>query len=87
MLDEFKEMTAALTSPATKAEEIFPDDIAKLNYATRAVYVGVAGNVRAKMISGDIVTLTNVGAGIVYPIRVDQVFATGTTASGLVGLR
>jgi hypothetical protein len=40
-----------------------------------------------EFVSGDTVTLYNVQAGAVYAVRVRHVLATGTTATGLVGLR
>jgi hypothetical protein len=39
------------------------------------------------MLSGETVTLAGVLGGAIYPLRVAQVLATGTTATGLVGLR
>jgi hypothetical protein len=41
----------------------------------------------AVLISGEEVTLRNVQAGVIYPLRVKRVSSTGTTATDLVGLR
>ena len=86
MQDVFADHAVGLTAPATRPETITPSDAAELSYVTRALYVGQTGNVRVKTTTGDIVTLANMQSGILYPIRVLQVFATGTTASDLVGL-
>jgi len=86
MQDVFADHAVGLTAPATRPETITPSDAVELAYATRGLYIGQTGNVRLKTTSGDIVTLANMQAGILYPIRVIQVFATGTTASDLVGL-
>jgi len=86
MQDIFSDHAVGLTAPATRPETITPSDAVELSRATRALYVGQTGNVRLKTTSGDIVTLANMQGGILYPIRVTQVFATGTTATDLVGL-
>ena len=87
MFDEFEGHSTSLTSPATRAEVVVPNDTEDLGHATRGLYVGNAGNIRVKMVSGDVVTLENVQSGVTYPLRVAQVLASGTTASGLIGLR
>jgi hypothetical protein len=45
------------------------------------------GDVTLRLARGDVVTLTNMQAGVIYPLRADQVLATGTTAGNLIGLR
>ena len=87
MADDFDGYETGLTTPAVNAADIIPSDAVPLAFATRAIYVGTAGNVRVQFVSGDLVTLTNVQAGAFYPVRVALVMATGTTAGGLVGLR
>jgi hypothetical protein len=47
------------------------------------LYVGTAGNIKIDTLDGDTVTLTNIAAGIVHPIWVKRVYATGTTASNI----
>jgi hypothetical protein len=87
MADDFLTHETSLTSPAVGADVIVPNDTVALPKATRAIYVGTAGNLRVQFVAGDVVTLTNVQAGVIYPLRAVLVLATGTTASGLVGLR
>ncbi len=86
MTDTFKRMSRSLTAPAEDAVEILPDDGAPLGFATRALFVGGAGDARVRMIGGAVVTFTNLPAGSLIPLRVVQVFATGTSATGLIGL-
>ena len=50
------------------------------------LYVGGAGNVEVKTAGGDKVTFLNVAEGFVLPVNVIQVFATGTTATGIIAL-
>jgi hypothetical protein len=52
---------------------------------TRAIYVGVAGNIVARMADGGVVTFSNVPVGI-YPLSITMVVASGTTATNLVAL-
>jgi hypothetical protein len=87
MPDDFARHETGLTAPARAAVAITPSDSVALANTTRAIYVGVAGNLRVRLASDDIVTFSGVLAGVVYPFRVEQVMATGTTAGGLVGLR
>lgn len=86
--DDFNNYSPGLDAPATRGAAITPNDSADLAFATRAVYVGGAGNIAA-ILQGDTVavTFTGVVAGSILPIRVARVLATGTTATALVGLR
>jgi hypothetical protein len=86
MSDGFKDYQPGLESPAGHAAAITPSDSLALVDATRAIYVGGAGALRVTMVSGAVVTLAVVQAGQIYPLRVTKVMATGTTATGLVGL-
>lgn len=72
--------------PAKRAEAITPDDANDIVTVTRALYVGSAGDVRVDMADGSDVTFSSVPSGTVLPLRVRRVYATGTTASGIVGL-
>lgn len=87
MQDDFETYATSLTSPARDAEPITPDDAVDLTAATRGVYVGAGGSLQVHMVSGQTVTFDNVQGGVVYPLRVARVMATGTTAAGLVALR
>jgi len=87
MKDDFESYTTGLTSPARDAEAITPDDATDLGAATRGIYVGGSGSLQVQMVSGQTVVFNNVQAGIVYPLRVSRILATGTTAAGLVALR
>jgi len=78
--------------PATRALAITPSDGADLTWITRAIYVGVSGDVKVDM--GDKDTVSGQGVGIVFKavpvgllhIRARRVYATGTTATNLVAL-
>jgi len=76
--------TSEKINPASGAEAIIPDT--PFSKRSRAIYVGLAGNLRMQMVDGQIVTFVSVQAGSVYPFRGVNVTATGTTAGSLVAL-
>ena len=86
MIDTFKNHARSLTSPPEHGFGVVPSDQTALPNATRALYVGVAGDVAVRLVGGDSVTLTNLPSGTLIPLRVTHVLGTGTTATGIVGL-
>lgn len=86
MLDRFEGKAQGFESPATSGFGITPNDSVDLSEVTRALYVGVAGDVQVTLLSGSTLTFGNVNAGTFLPVRAVRVLATGTTASSLVGL-
>ena len=84
--DTFRSHSRSLTSPPEHAIAIQPDDAAELLHATRALYVGGGGDVAVQLLEGDVVSLVNVSGGTLLPIRIVRVLASGTSATGLVGL-
>jgi len=54
---------------------------------TRGVYVGVGGDLAVRMAGGgNTVVFAGVLAGSLLPIVVDQILATGTTATNIVAV-
>ena len=72
--------------PAFDAVEIAASDGADLASVTRGIYVGVGGDLKATLAGGTTVTFVNLADGCLLPVQASKVFATGTTASALVGL-
>lgn len=85
MKDTFAQHSVGLESPAQNLIPITPSDSEPLSVACRALNVAQGGQVRVTTVTGDTATLT-VAAGIPFPVRIAQIWATGTTATGLVGL-
>ena len=85
MSDPFSGHQATLESPAIHLAEIAPDDAADLAVPSRALCVAQSGTVRVTTVAGDTGTLF-LAAGATFPIRVARVWATGTTAGGIVSL-
>lgn len=73
------------SAPANGAFAITPHDTDEFAILTRGIYVGGAGNLKATLADGTTVTFTGIAVGIVHPIRARLVFATGTTATSIVG--
>lgn len=86
MPDPFKDHSNSLTSPASSAEAIVPNDAADLFNHSRAIFVGAGGSLSVELVDtpGQVVTLQNVIAGMIYPLRVRKVLASGTSATDLV---
>ncbi len=79
--------------PVESALAVTPSDTANLappsgdaNKATRALLIGGAGSVKVDMADATTVTLTfpATACGLMVPISVKKVYATGTTATGVV---
>lgn len=87
MTDSFETYNTGLTSPIREAVAVIPSDSIDLTDPTRAVYIGGAGDLDVTMVSGQRVTFQSVMGGVAYPLRVARVWAAGTTATGIVGLR
>jgi hypothetical protein len=86
MTDRFANTQPSLSGPAASGFAITPSDSASLTEATRALYIGAAGDLTVRMLSGEILTLQNVPAGAILPLRTIAVMATGTTAGAIAAL-
>ena len=85
--DAFAHSVDSPMAPAETCFEIVPDDVAELERATKALFVGEGGDVTLVSLNGEApVTFANLASGSILDVRVRAVKATGTTATGLVGL-
>ena len=78
---------AITTNQAKYATAITPSDSTDLTYSTSGLYVGGGGDIKV-LFEGDTVpvTLNAVAAGVTHPWHIKRVYATGTTATGLIAL-
>jgi hypothetical protein len=76
----------ALIIPAEEYSAITPSDAANLAKPTRGLYVGVSGDLVVDSLDGNQVTFVALAAGQLHPIRCTRVYATGTTATDIVGI-
>ncbi|MEL7728118.1 hypothetical protein AAG612_01130 [Citromicrobium bathyomarinum] len=87
MIDRFASFQDSPAGPAQACFAISPDDAAELPTATKAIYIGEAGNIVLVPLSGTAeITFANLPAGAILDVRARAVKATGTTAAALVGL-
>jgi len=85
MPDIFENRASGLESPGYAAAEVEPDDGQDLTVTSRALWIGIPGDLRVTMGSGQIVSFANVPAGML-PLRVVRVHETGTTAGNIVAV-
>ena len=86
MADAFASHASGLDSPAHRLAAVTPNDSADLASASRALYIGGAGDVSVVTVGGDTVTLSGAQAGSIIPVRVSRVRSTGTTATNIVAM-
>lgn len=85
MSDPYRSHMPGLESPPSDLIAITPSDDAPLSTVVRGLNVAQSGAVRVETLGGTVGTV-HVGAGVAFPLRVRRVFATGTSATGIVGL-
>lgn len=73
-----------VSDPAKFGAVVTPSDSTVLT-PTRALYIGVTGDVSVLMMNGETILFKSVAVGIL-PVQVTKVFATNTTAASIVAL-
>lgn len=79
-------LALGLGAPARGAFAVTPDDATDFTTQARALYIGSAGDVKVRTWKDEDITFIGVIASYILPVRCKRVFATGTTASSIVGL-
>lgn len=83
------------TLQGLNAETITPDDNNNITLGGLPIegldngvcpYVGTTGNMKVTMVSGQIVTFTNVQGGTFMPIQIKKLWSTDTTASNFIAV-
>jgi hypothetical protein len=72
---------------ATGGSAVTPSDTQDLAFVARSLYVGGMGDVKVKTANGDEITFASVPGGTWLPVAVTRVYATGTSATGLVAVK
>lgn len=74
--------------PARTGFAVTPSDTVNIPEGTRGLYVGASGDVAVILLDDTTsVVFTGLAAGIIHPIAAKRVLSTGTTATGIVGVR
>lgn len=76
-------MNLEAITPIYRAESVTAHDTDTIEQ-TRGLYVGTAGDLVATMADGNDATFANLAAGIVHPLQVIRVKATGTAAADIL---
>lgn len=79
-----------LITPANKIYALtHSDGTADPNGPFRGLMLTVAGTIKIRMRGGNDVTLLSgtLAPGVIHPVRFTRVWSTGTTATGLFGVR
>lgn len=82
----FANRARSAVGPLTRAAPVTPDDNTDLPFESRAVMVATAGNLAVTLADGDTIVLPALRPGVVYPLALTRVRASGSTASGAVVL-
>ena len=69
-----------------RAFAITKSDTTVFEHPTTHIYVGTAGHIKVKLVSGDVIIFNSLTAGVFHPIRATMVYATDTAASNIVGV-
>lgn len=77
--------TADATVSAFDGRAVTPSDSTIIN-ATRGIWIGTGGDLHVTMASGQELTFEDVPGGIVMPLQVIRIYATGTSALGMIAL-
>ena len=85
MTDPFANRMRTPSDPAATIFDISPSDTADLDHPTTALNVITPGRVRVTTVDGSTGTIS-LHPGHTLPIRVQRVWQTGTTATGITGL-
>lgn len=86
MNDLFERHTPGLESPVSGGAEVTPSDDDDLATVSRYLWVGTGGDVKVTLKDGATITITNIPDGQMLPVRVRRVWATNTTATGILAL-
>lgn len=75
---------ADATVSAHGAVAVTPSDVTEIS-VPRALYIGTTGNLAVRMADGQTITFATVPVGV-FPVQVDKVMSTNTTATNIIAL-
>jgi len=86
MADKFQNQSDNVDLQARKLLAITPNNDNDLVDVPKALYIGVGGTLAVIAVDNTTSVSLTVQAGALLPIRVKRVLASGTSATGIVGL-
>ena len=85
-MTDFSKYRPGLSDVASHAAAVTPNDSTDLTTPARGFYVGTGGDLEVVTAGGETVTVPDVPAGTVVPIRATRVRAANTSAAGIIAL-
>lgn len=82
MVDTFDSHATSITAPPSNAAPVSPSDTVDLPFVSRAIYVGTPGDVRVMTQGGQDLTYKALSGTKI--LRVERIYATGTTAADII---
>lgn len=86
MADSFGYIGDSPEFSARKLVAITPSNDNDLAYVTKALFVGVGGTITLIAVDDTASIQLTVPTGAIIPVRAKRVLATGTAATGIVGM-
>lgn len=71
---------------AYNAAGVTPSDSSDLPKTAFGLYVGQTGDVKITTLQGLVVTFEQLASGVIHPIAARRVWASGTSATGIVAV-
>lgn len=87
--DDGVQEVSQVDSKAKNAETVSPVDEEDLDSITQGLYIGVSGDVTVtleNMTDDTNITLKDLAAGVIHPLKIKRVWETGTTATDIIAL-
>lgn len=84
--DDYISQATGLDSPLANLALVTPSDTVDLAHVSRVIYIGAAGTLAVTTEGGETLTIASgmLNAGMPHKLRISRVFATGTTATGIM---
>lgn len=88
MSNNYDDDRAGLESPAAHAYLITPNNDVDVAEYTRGIAFATEGTLKVEMFGGDIVEIPSgvLAPGMIHPLRVKRVYATGTSVTNILGV-
>lgn len=74
------------SDPKSGIFSVTPNNSSDLPYTGVVLYIGTGGDVKVDASIGGTEIFKNLPDGSVLPVKVDRVYASGTTATDIIGL-
>jgi hypothetical protein len=81
-----QDSVGGLMNPGMKFTAVTPSDSTDLAFVSRGILVAVSGNVQIMGKNDSVTCVLFLAAGIIHPIMATRIYATNTSATGIVAV-